>query len=841
MVRFKFILICALITLLHSYVFAEKMVISVPFTSHEQVGEYIAAGFDIAQVYPHKQEVHIVVNHEQKLYFENKYGAVIVRETEAQMKANLHSRDRNIVGYNSYEQIVASMMELVEYYPDQCQLIELGPSQGKIYYDEGNENYADFDHIIYAMKLSNNPSVYQDKPNYLFFGNIHAREPLTAEICMSLMYDLVETYIPTDPHHPLNSSQIWIVPILNPDGRQIVFSERDVWHRKTVFDNNENGQMDYAPEDWYGSSMDGIDANRNFGYKWGTSGINFDFQAQTYPGTHPFSSIEAAYIRDLASEIPFVAAIDYHSHGNMVLYPYGYGTGAQSYNHSTIANLAEEMRDLMPSYAYGSSFVALPAWDLYPTSGDTSDYLHFHYNTLAFTIEVANEFIQSVAEGTFYKRHQLPALYHLLSRHQSRFLTGIVTDYYTSEPVKAEIKIFPTETYNPEKAPMYSDPVFGRYNYPLMPGQYQLLVRADNYHPHYQNITITNTEQTIVNVELHPATPFDKTFLLTHTGTDAIFQNIPVVIKHTRIDTLFTNDEGVITVAGISPGEMTLIAFAADQKTYIKEMFLSEIDIRNSNDVINVSFADFAYVDDFVSFSGNWTASSWAISNTHAFSGDTSARIINYATSGTLTSINPIQIPLGTKTYINFMGRYDEGIHATSFIEFAISDNRQDWETIAQIRDIEGWTNFYYAIPENMYERLYFRFRAVVMENDWDDYPILPFYLDLFCVSIDNMMSDTEHTQPQIPPFSANVYPNPFNPETTICLSLNADSDVSVNIYNIRGQLVKSLYDDFLRMGEHNFIWNGVDKNNASVSSGVYFYQIKTSGYSKHGKMILLK
>jgi hypothetical protein len=84
-------------------------------------------------------------------------------------------------------------------------------------------------------------------------------------------------------------------------------------------------------------------------------------------------------------------------------------------------------------------------------------------------------------------------------------------------------------------------------------------------------------------------------------------------------------------------------------------------------------------------------------------------------------------------------------------------------------------------------------------------------------------------------------YPNPFNPTTKIDFSLNQDSNVELGIYNIKGQLIKQLGNDYFEAGYHNLTWNGDDNNGNKVSSGVYFYRFSAENYSKTNKMILLK
>ncbi len=84
-------------------------------------------------------------------------------------------------------------------------------------------------------------------------------------------------------------------------------------------------------------------------------------------------------------------------------------------------------------------------------------------------------------------------------------------------------------------------------------------------------------------------------------------------------------------------------------------------------------------------------------------------------------------------------------------------------------------------------------------------------------------------------------YPNPFNPETNIKFSLANKSKVELEVYNLKGQKVKTLVSDVLEAGPHSIVWNGMDERGKSVSSGVYFCKMKSDGYTHVNKMILLK
>jgi hypothetical protein len=86
-------------------------------------------------------------------------------------------------------------------------------------------------------------------------------------------------------------------------------------------------------------------------------------------------------------------------------------------------------------------------------------------------------------------------------------------------------------------------------------------------------------------------------------------------------------------------------------------------------------------------------------------------------------------------------------------------------------------------------------------------------------------------------------YPNPFNPETHIKFSVGTDAPahVSLKVYNVAGQLVKTLVDEDKLPGEYNQTWNGKNENNEDVASGVYFYKLKISDYVETKKMVLLR
>lgn len=102
-----------------------------------------------------------------------------------------------------------------------------------------------------------------------------------------------------------------------------------------------------------------------------------------------------------------------------------------------------------------------------------------------------------------------------------------------------------------------------------------------------------------------------------------------------------------------------------------------------------------------------------------------------------------------------------------------------------------------------------------------------------------------DSTDPIISPAAINLYqnyPNPFNPTTTIAYNLQEAGKVKLEVYNVKGQKVKTLVSEYQDAGHHDVQWNGDDELGKTVSSGVYFYKVRAGGrYTSTRKMIMLK
>jgi M6 family metalloprotease-like protein len=117
-----------------------------------------------------------------------------------------------------------------------------------------------------------------------------------------------------------------------------------------------------------------------------------------------------------------------------------------------------------------------------------------------------------------------------------------------------------------------------------------------------------------------------------------------------------------------------------------------------------------------------------------------------------------------------------------------------------------------------------------------------------------NVVSDSDETIPSIGFALQGNYPNPFNPETVIWFTVGSEQrianseqliachqKVSIDIYNIRGQKVRTLANDYFASGSHSVVWDGRDESGREVSSGLYFYRMTSGDFVQTRKMILMK
>ena len=94
---------------------------------------------------------------------------------------------------------------------------------------------------------------------------------------------------------------------------------------------------------------------------------------------------------------------------------------------------------------------------------------------------------------------------------------------------------------------------------------------------------------------------------------------------------------------------------------------------------------------------------------------------------------------------------------------------------------------------------------------------------------------------PEVYEFAVSNFPNPFNPYTTIQFTIGDVGNVVINVYNVRGQRVRTLLNDYREPGHHSVIWNGTDDSGRALSSGIYLYRIVAGENKATRRMLLMK
>jgi len=234
---------------------------------------------------------------------------------------------------------------------------------------------------IRGVRISRAPNG-ADVPGFLFNACQHAREWATPMVAMLLAEQLIDGSTVTsgadasaDPVLTaiLEQSEVFIVPVANPDGYQYSWDEVRLWRKNRR--NNGDGTF-------------GVDLNRNWDYEWGGVGSSGSPSSETYRGPFPFSEPESQALADfVADHGRILGHIDFHSYSQLIFWPWGY-TSDLCPDQPIFAALGAAMEEAI-ELPYGTNYVSGPAFTtIYPTSGAIIDWTYGTAGVLSTTIEV---------------------------------------------------------------------------------------------------------------------------------------------------------------------------------------------------------------------------------------------------------------------------------------------------------------------------------------------------------------------------------------------------------------------------------------------------------------------
>ena len=293
-------------------------------------------------------------------------------------------------GYHTVAAHEAHLDAVAAQHPDLATVHDIGDSWLKTQGLGGHDMLA-----ICLTKLTDGDcrrSPDSTKPRFSVLAQIHSREIATGEVAWNWIDTLVDGY-GTDPRITtlMDTTEMWVVPIANPDGVDIVASggDRPLLHRKNA--NDSNGSC---------GSGKGIDLNRNSTFEWGDSGTSPC--GETYQGPTAGSEPEVQALEGLLRSIhpdqrgtgrhdpaPDDARdvmITLHSYGNYIIVPWGF-TSEPSPNDDQLRTLGEQMA-ASNGYFVGTNGDTVG----YGTSGTTDDMSYGELGVASFTIEMGGDF-----------------------------------------------------------------------------------------------------------------------------------------------------------------------------------------------------------------------------------------------------------------------------------------------------------------------------------------------------------------------------------------------------------------------------------------------------------------
>ena len=281
-------------------------------------------------------------------------------------------------------------------------------------------------HKIYAMKITKDVDQPNERPMFFLDAQHHAREVMTAEIARDMMDYLTSRYATdTQVQTWVDSIEIWIVPIVDPDGAAYVFSPDSNWrkHRRPS-----------CP----------VDVNRNYDFNWnacaGSTGVCTD---DTNRGTAPDSEPETQGMVQSFSDLRPLFALSYHSYGQYLMYSYG----CLDPDEKTVMNgLGTALNSILQNdNGTTGGFAMGPVWStIYTADGGSLDTQYGRYGTYSYVIEVNSSSFQpdyATWRNITVQRQRTAWQFFLDKTLNAPQIRGKITNASTGAPLAATVSL----------------------------------------------------------------------------------------------------------------------------------------------------------------------------------------------------------------------------------------------------------------------------------------------------------------------------------------------------------------------------------------------------------------
>lgn len=342
--------------------------------------------------------------------------------TEIYRRNSTDIRETSRSQYLTYAQYVDSMVTMATNYPDLCRLDTLG--------------YSHLDRLLLIMKISDNVALDEPEPAVHFEGNIHGDEKISWAVNFWMVRYLLENYA-TDTlvQRLVDTREIWIAPLFNPDG--------------------------FVANSRYNSRS--VDLNRNWGWMWGNASAC---------GTDFFSENESRRFLEHYWRHSFTIYASYHAGTLCLSEPWSYTSYLQPPEQNLIRHLS--IGYAAPTgYPYGQGSVVM-----YPINGCTKDYDHGVGGNMSWSIEVCNQKTPSADSIDVVWNRDRPAMLWLMHK-AGQGISGIVYDSLSAgqDRLRALIYVSPANWHS------HSDRNTGYFQRFYLPGTYDVTVFCPGYEP----------------------------------------------------------------------------------------------------------------------------------------------------------------------------------------------------------------------------------------------------------------------------------------------------------------------------------------------------------------------
>lgn len=673
--------------------------------------------------------------------------------------------------YHSYAELSADMAAWAASYPSITELISIGQSY------QGRE--------IWAMKITDNPTVEEFEPEIQWIGCHHGNETISVEVCYYMIDFLLRGY-GANPQVTwlVNNREIWIIPMFNPDGH--------------VAGQRYNAQ--------------GTDLNRNY-----------LCPCHCNAGT-AFSAPETQALRDFNVGMNPVTSLTFHSGAEYVNYLWDY-----SYDPTPDEPMIITISDGYSSY---TGYPVTNGADWYVVHGSCQDWCYDTRGEIDTTIELSNSYEPPASQiDPICQANRNAMLYQ--ARMSGRGIRGIVTDAGTGDALYATISI-------PEIGKdVYTDPDVGDYHRMLESGTYTVECSV----PGYPTQTVYNVAASLDTfVVVNFAMELSEYGAIAGYVTDDEMSPLEATVELTDLagyDAVSDPATGYYEISNIPVGLHDVRATASGYQTVAREDVLVEDGSTASEDFV---LAAPAFYDAFELGQGEWSGS-WSLTAAQAHSPThslTESPGGNYGNNDyeVATLLSSVDLSTSESAELSFWHRYDTEVdYDFCYVEVS-GDGGSSWDRIASYDGYLGqWTEVRIDLSEYL-DSTAFKVRFVFDSDGWVTAD--GWYVD--DVAIFASTDSSEIDGDVVSSLRVRNYPNPFRPKTSVHYDVPVRGDVDLAIYDVAGRRVRTLVaGEPHAPGGYGLSWDGRNDQGGPVAGGVYFARVEVAGETASSKMVLLK